>query len=146
MKKQVVKRDGVTIGMSPAEKFITESQYEIKYGQPERALALVTKGLSLITDLDSLTFRSQTGLNLDQMERQGFLIRSSSLQQTGNLEEALAEVEKVVEEDPTSSKAILLKAEILYEMGLFEKALCQYYRGLRINPRFENNIFQDGLK
>ena len=46
MKKQVVTRDGVTVGMSPAEKFITESQYGIKYGQPERALVLVSKGLA----------------------------------------------------------------------------------------------------
>ena len=50
-------RDGVDVGMTDAEKCITESVYELKYGQPERALTLVTRGLSSITDLDQLTFR-----------------------------------------------------------------------------------------
>ena len=35
-------RDG-DVGMSESEKLITESQNELKYGQPERALALVNR-------------------------------------------------------------------------------------------------------
>ena len=31
-------------------------------------------------------------------------------------------------------------------MGFFEKALAQYYRGERINFKFENNIFQVGIR
>ena len=60
-------------------------------------------------------------------------------------QEALVEISKVVEDDPTSSKAILIKAGILYEMGLFEKAMSQHYRGMRLNPKFENNAFQSGI-
>ena len=37
-------RDG-DVGMSESEKLITESQNELKYGQPERALALVNRYL-----------------------------------------------------------------------------------------------------
>ena len=48
----------------------------------------------------------------------------------------------MVEEDPESSKAILVKAEILYELGLFEKAMVEQFKGMRKNPRFENNAFQ----
>ena len=43
-------RDG-DVGMSESEKLITESQNELKYGQPERALALVNRFLfELITN------------------------------------------------------------------------------------------------
>ena len=42
-------------------------------------------------------------------------------------------------------QAILAKAEILYELGLFEKAMTQHYRGLKINTKFENNAFQTGI-
>ena len=111
-------RDG-DVGMSESEKLITESQNELKYGQPERALALVNRflfelitnqnksercwcrGLSVLTDLDALTFVSQAGknhcsemvkyffllgLSLDQLERLGFLTKSNSLQMMGKLE------------------------------------------------------------
>ena len=50
--------------MSESEKLISESQYEIRYGQPKRALTLVTRGLASLTDLDPLTFRGQSGKNL----------------------------------------------------------------------------------
>ena len=33
----------------------------------------------------------------------------------------MTEISKVVQDDPSSSKAILIKAEIFYEMGLFEQ-------------------------
>ena len=68
-------------------------------------------------------------------------------------------------EDPTSTKAILIKAEILYDMGLFEKSLSENYKvksncvlklfifiyiiifqGQRLNPRFENNVFEAGIQ
>ena len=42
-------------------------------------------------------------------------------------------------------QAILAKAETLYEMGLFEKAMTQHYRGQKINSKFENNAFQTGI-
>ena len=63
-----------------------------------------------------------------------------------HLQAALVEVEKVLNDEPGSAKAILMKAEIMYGMGLFEKALSQYYKGMRINPRFENNVFQSGMR
>ena len=37
------------------------------------------------------------------------------------IQDALTEISKVVQDDPSSSKAILIKAEIFYEMGLFEQ-------------------------
>ena len=55
-------RDGVDLGLSESEKLILESQYEIRYGQPGRALNLVTRGLVAISDLDPITFKSQSGL------------------------------------------------------------------------------------
>ena len=81
------------------------------------------------------------------MERQGFLIKSNSLQKMGRLEvranwldtnlfrktcciqDALTEISKVVQDDPSSSKAILIKAEIFYEMGLFEQVGCDWSAG-----------------
>ena len=65
--------------------------------------------------------------------------------QTCLCQEALIEISKVVKEDPDSSKAILVKAEILYEMGLFEKAMVEHFKGMRTNPRFENNAFQSRI-
>ena len=68
------------------------------------------------------------------------------MQKLGRLEDALVEISKVVKDDPNSSKAILIKAEILYEMGLFEKSMSLHYKGMRLNPRFENNVFESGIK
>ena len=31
-------------------------------------------------------------------------------------------------------------------MGLLEKALVQYYKGSRINSKFENNIFETQIR
>ena len=54
-------RDGADPGLSESEKLILESQYEIRYGQPGRALSLVTRGLAALSDLDPITFKSQSG-------------------------------------------------------------------------------------
>ena len=70
-------RDG-DAGMSVSEKLITESQNELKYGHPKRALGLVTRysqiihqenwhifqfrGLLALTELDALTYVSQGGI------------------------------------------------------------------------------------
>ena len=43
-------RDG-DVGMSESEKLITESQNELKYGQPERALALVNRYLQNLSQI-----------------------------------------------------------------------------------------------
>ena len=43
-------RDG-DVGMSESEKLITESQNELKYGQPERALALVNRYLQHLSQI-----------------------------------------------------------------------------------------------
>ena len=73
----------------------------------------------------------------------------------------MTEISKVVQDDPSSSKAILIKAEIFYEMGLFEQvgsaghithillveqAMVQHYRGMKISPRFENNVFPSQIE
>ena len=76
----------------------------------------------------------------------------------------MTEISKVVQDDPSSSKAILIKAEIFYEMGLFEQVGCdwsaggnthfllveqamvQHYRGMKISPRFENNVFPSQIE
>ena len=51
-----------------------------------------------------------------------------------------------MEEDVGFSKALLIKAELLYEMGLFEKAMVEHFKGIRTNPRFENNAFQSRVE
>ena len=49
--------------------------------------------------------------------------------ETRCIQDALTEISKVVQDDPSSSKAILIKAEIFYEMGLFEQVGCDWSAG-----------------
>lgn len=49
-------RDG-DVGMSESEKLITESQNELKYGQPERALALVNRYLQHLSQIQKVRER-----------------------------------------------------------------------------------------
>ena len=49
-------RDG-DVGMSESEKLITESQNELKYGQPERALALVNRYLQNLSQIKEIRMR-----------------------------------------------------------------------------------------
>ena len=53
---------------------------------------------------------------------------------------------KVLSQAPKNVKAILGKADALYGLGLFEKSMVQHYRGLKINPQFDNCAFSKGIR
>ena len=42
--------------------------------------------------------------------------------------------------------AILSKADALYSQGLFEKSMIQHFRGIKIRPGFQNDIFTKGIR
>ena len=46
----------------------------------------------------------------------------------------------------TFCQAILAKANAFYGLGLFEKSMTQHYRGLKINPMFNNCAFSKGIR
>ena len=63
-----------------------------------------------------------------------------------DFEEAIDEVNKVLSSSPKSVKAILAKANALYGLGLFEKSMAQHFRGIKINPQFDNCAFSKGIR
>jgi len=63
--------------------------------------------------------------------------------QVGNPEEALKDVNRVLDSDPQNPRAILTKAEAYFSMGEFEFALVFFQRGLSI--RKDMAAFKDGV-
>lgn len=61
-------------------------------------------------------------------------------------QEALVEINRVLKVNCSDVNALLSKAEALYGLGLFEKSMIQHYRGIKIRPDFQKNIFSKGIR
>ena len=56
------------------------------------------------------------------------------------------EINRVLKVNCSDVNALLSKAEALYGLGLFEKSMIQHYRGIKIRPDFQKNIFSKGIR
>ncbi|KAL3316992.1 Tetratricopeptide repeat protein 25 [Cichlidogyrus casuarinus] len=63
--------------------------------------------------------------------------RSACYLALGEADKALKDAEKALEPDVKYYRAVYQKAEVLFYLGHFERALVFYHRGNRIRPQFE---------
>ena len=76
-----------------------------------------------------------------QEEDKGCLVaRSKCYLKLGNTTLALQDAEDSLKENKEYHKGLHQKAEVLYQMGDFERALMFYHRGRKIRPELEEFV------
>lgn len=79
-----------------------------------------------------------------QKDDQNILIdRANCYIQVGQPEDALRDIDSVLQDNPSNPRAILTKAEAYFSMGEFEFALVFFQRGLSV--RKDMSAFRDGV-
>ncbi|KAH7815626.1 putative tetratricopeptide repeat protein 25 [Monocercomonoides exilis] len=73
-------------------------------------------------------------LQVKPVDEELLLLRSKAYEKLEKLEEALQDVDKVLENNASSYRALQQKADVLFAAGDFEYAMVQYHRGMIIRP------------
>jgi tetratricopeptide (TPR) repeat protein len=110
---------------------------EVNLGEPAEALRLVDECIaSLDRDLEPDEHRLHRSVLKNN--------RARVYQSLGRLDEALADYEVVIQEDPNHAEHYLERGNILRRLGRTDEALADYARALRLSPPFPEIYYNLG--
>lgn len=99
--------------------FLAQGQYELKNGEPKRALFYLNKASGSVPDDETL-----------------YVLRSQCHRMLGNYDAADADADRSLRNNPFSVKGLLAKADTQYHRGNFEHALKYFHRAQAERPEY----------